>query len=532
MTDPNGGTNNTNTIDTHDIQSVAGATYFVVGRGTEGGASSFHLSIAGVTVNKSEPNWGDVASVRDNSGYSLGTIQVDFGQRGTWPLGAVAGGSLKPGQTTYVDAVVDQAAKYAKEHGLPFVQNKEELREALLSHGDGQRFIGEGSHRRADPRTPLVYIDQDTRDSINAWASSSEGQQWIHRNIDFPQVKNATQSAMDVLEKYGKGISADRRLETIAILAKTENQMPGQLKKLEGVLQDGGNYEALLAKANEIKNKYSAYDGPKAAAIAEQYKNAFKESETAAALGRAHTKVGDANFDPSKSANDPDINAALTAIHRGGHRHGVRGHSAAVSELQTKLDQLGYTGADGKPLAADGHMGPGTRHAVKAFQHDNHLKEDGAAGPKTLKTIDAKLKEQALTSPSLQEPGIQNSPLFKQAHTALQKIDAQFGRKPDHLTDNAAAAIAVTAQMAGLTRVDHVELGGTDNSKLFAVQGKLGAAHSKVIDVPTVEAMHTPMAQSTKAFEETRQTQLQARTQQPEQVDQPSHQQAALALSR
>ena len=43
-------------IDTHDVDSLAGATYFVVGRGTEGGPSSYHLSITGVTSGTSDPN--------------------------------------------------------------------------------------------------------------------------------------------------------------------------------------------------------------------------------------------------------------------------------------------------------------------------------------------------------------------------------------------------------------------------------------------------------------------------------------------
>ncbi|MDR6214579.1 peptidoglycan-binding domain-containing protein [Paracidovorax wautersii] len=520
-------TASTTHIDTRDVNAVAGATYFVVGRGTEGGASSFHLSIAGVTVNKSEPNWGNVDSVRDNSGYSLGTIQVDFGQRGTWALGAVSGAALKPGETTYVDAVVDQAAKYAQAHSLPFTQDKAKLREDLLSHGDGQRFIGEGKNRRADPHTPLVYIDKDTRDSINAWASSSEGQQWIHKNIDFPQVKNATQSAMDVLDKYGENISADRRLETIAILAKTENQMPSQMRKLERVLKDGGDYDDVLAKANEIKNRYSAYDGPKAAAIAENYKNAYNDPEKAAALGRAQTKVSDANFDPSKSANDPDINAALKAIHPGRLQQGGKIYDADLKELQTKLAELGYTGSNDKTIVADGLMGANTRHAIKAFQHDHHLKEDGIAGPATLKALGAKLADGPL-SKSQQDLQIQDSPLFKQAQSALQKVDAQFGRTSDQLTDNAAAAVAVSAHRAGLTRIDHLQLGGVDNSQIFAVQGKPGTAHSKVVDVQTVDAMHTPIAQSGKAFAE---AQHHSRTQQPPQLVQPAQQQAAPALS-
>ena len=105
-------------LDTHDVNSLAGATYFVVGRGTEGGPSSYHLSVTGVTSGTSDPNWGHANKIIADSGYSLGTIQVDLGKRGTWALGATDGAALKPGETTYVDGIIDQSSKYAKDHGL------------------------------------------------------------------------------------------------------------------------------------------------------------------------------------------------------------------------------------------------------------------------------------------------------------------------------------------------------------------------------------------------------------------------------
>jgi peptidoglycan hydrolase-like protein with peptidoglycan-binding domain len=204
-------------------------------------------------------------------------------------------------------------------------------------------------------------------------------------------------------------------------------------------------------------------------------------------------------------------------------------HGPVVSELQTKLGQLGYTGTDGKPINADGSFGRGTRETVKAFQRDNHLKEDGAVGPGTLQAIDAKLKERV--GPSLSQGLIADAShaghaMFQQAKSALQKIDAQYGRKPDQLTDNGAAAVAVAAQRAGMTRIDHLELGGLDNSKIIAVQGTPGTPFSKVITVPTVEAMHTPVAQSSQAFT------LAQQAQQPQQMAPPAPQQAAPAMSR
>ena len=83
--------------DTHNIDALAGAMYFIVGRATEGGPSPYHLTIAGITYRGKEPNWGKVEKVAANSGYSIGTIQVDLWQRGTWPLGATESAPLKPG---------------------------------------------------------------------------------------------------------------------------------------------------------------------------------------------------------------------------------------------------------------------------------------------------------------------------------------------------------------------------------------------------------------------------------------------------
>jgi murein L,D-transpeptidase YcbB/YkuD len=89
-------------------------------------------------------------------------------------------------------------------------------------------------------------------------------------------------------------------------------------------------------------------------------------------------------------ATDPKLAAGRVAASQGQALH-QGAHGPVVSELQAKLSQLGYTGVDGKPVKADGSFGHGTRDTVKAFQRDNHLKEDGAVGPGTLLAIDARL---------------------------------------------------------------------------------------------------------------------------------------------
>ncbi|MET0503767.1 MAG: peptidoglycan-binding domain-containing protein [Luteibacter sp.] len=496
-------------IDTHDVNAVAGATYFVVGRGTEGGPSSYHLSITGVTVGTSDPHWGTAGSIVADSGYTLGTIQVDLGKRGTWALGATDGATPKSGETTYVDGIIDQASKYAKDHDLKFAGDTAKLRSDLLSHGNGK-----------DGRDTLSFIDKDTRDSINAWAGSEDGQKWIHKNIDYPQIKNATQSSMDLLDKYGKNIPEEHRLETIAILAKTENQIPSQMAKFEKVLKDGGNYDDVLARANHIKHTYPYYDGPKAAAIAEEYKNAHKDPERAAALDRANAKVGDPDFNPKASANDADIKDALKAIGQGGRSHAAHGgalrqgtHGDDVTAVQNQLVKLGYTDAHDRALTPDGDFGTATKAAVEKFQHDHGMKADGVVGPKTL---DA-LNNAAQRAPSsLTDPASPGNAMYKQALDAVSAIDAQHGRTPDALTRNFAGSVVTAAQAQGLTKVDHVVM-SDDRKHAYAVQGELNSPFKKMAEVDVARAVATPLGQSSANYQAAQQMQQQVPPQQQQQ---------------
>lgn len=131
--------------------------HFAVGRGSEGGPASCHLAIAGITQDVTEPHWGTVNNVAQNSGCSLGTMQIGFGQRGEWPLDAIDGHALKAGETTSVDAVVEQASTYSKVPDLPLIQDHADLRRDRLSHGNG-----------LNGRSSIQFIDTNTRDSINA----------------------------------------------------------------------------------------------------------------------------------------------------------------------------------------------------------------------------------------------------------------------------------------------------------------------------------------------------------------------------
>jgi hypothetical protein len=143
----------------------------------------------------------------------------------------------------------------------------------------------------------------------------------------------------------------------------------------------------------------------------------------------------------------------------------------------------------------------GAQWAGRTLDRAGQTIRDGAPGViETLKHPGSWLGSQAEPIPLLSDPRHPGNGLFMQAQAGMQGIDAKYGRTSDHQTDNAAGAVAVAGMRAGLTRIDAMELGGISGNKIVAAQGPLGTAHPKVIDVPTVQALNTPLAESSQAF--------------------------------
>jgi len=72
-------------------------------------------------------------------------------------------------------------------------------------------------------------------------------------------------------------------------------------------------------------------------------------------------------------------------------RNGAKG--ADVVALQEQLNQLGYKGADGKPLEVrSGVFGPQTEHALRSFQADRGIGVDGAFGKESREALGQQLR--------------------------------------------------------------------------------------------------------------------------------------------
>jgi len=171
-------------------------------------------------------------------------------------------------------------------------------------------------------------------------------------------------------------------------------------------------------------------------------------------------------------------------------------HGEAVGKLQEHLHRLGYD------VRADQQFGPQTEAKVKAFQQDHGLKPDGQVGPQTQAAIERALQLQALTGDK--QLGDITHPahgVYRQALDGVHKIDAERQRTPDQISENVAGSIAVAAQRAGLTQIDHV-LMSEDGGRIYAVQGDLNSPHRRMAEVPMQQAVNTSLEQSSRAMQQ------------------------------
>jgi hypothetical protein len=202
----------------------------------------------------------------------------------------------------------------------------------------------------------------------------------------------------------------------------------------------------------------------------------------------------------------PEFQVASSEIKRSppfaNHVHPMRLPSKGVShkegesmpQLQHTLAVLGYHGAHGRHLAADGHFGHNTRHAVMAFQQAHHLHVDGVVGRHTLAALD-----HARHSPLLSEATHPQHALYAQALHGVRRLpEAMFGSaRAQH---NAAATLTVTAHASGLNRIDHVVL-GANAVRLFAVQGRMEDPAHRRVHVDRMQAVAQTVEHATLALQ-------------------------------
>ena len=315
--------------------------------------------------------------------------------------------------------------------------------------------------------------------------------------INAPEMRNDSKLQAGMLAEFTKtnmelgaklgGPDADANVYALHNLGQG-----GGTKFLEALKADPNQRVDHVLSHKVIERNPGLY-GDGSMTVAEAYKGMGQQMDKYAMYAQELEKGV-----PAKSAATPEAPAAIPPRHAAPSgqavlKEGDKGQD--VSALQQQLHDLGYKGADGKPLRVDGHFGPGTKGAVEAFQHDRHLKQDGEVGPLTQKQLQNQTRlhaQEHAAGPLLNQPGHPQHALYNQALDGVQKLGggASSGQR-----ENFAGSLAVEAQRNGLKKIDHVVL-NDDGSRAWAVQGDLRSPFKQHAEVNVGQAVGTPLAQS------------------------------------
>jgi putative chitinase len=180
-----------------------------------------------------------------------------------------------------------------------------------------------------------------------------------------------------------------------------------------------------------------------------------------------------------------------------------------IGQYQRILADLGYRGADGKPLQADDKFGPNTEFAVKQFQRDQGIEQTGTLGPKTRAAADEAGRE-LVTHP--QNP---HHNTFKQALEKVHEAETLRGIPHGEHSRNLAAALTVEALREKIGpeskrgnapgQIDRVEFsrdGSMARAVQFSAMGDKPELNRGTDGIATLQAVRQPVRESSEQAEQ------------------------------
>ncbi|MCA3174195.1 MAG: hypothetical protein ING36_01455, partial [Burkholderiales bacterium] len=267
---------------TLDKTTFAGVTYGVMGLGTEAGRTPYKITVA------AKGGWG--GQPIQSSGYSIGALQFDFGQRGL-NIDAQTG---KP----YVDSLMSAVNTWAQQNGKP-----------ILGEGVRSELLRKGS--------AVQWLPENERALIDGFTSTPQGKMWVNSHIEKVLIAEYEKRVQPVLNSRAfDGWSESDQIVAAATLIKAANQSPENgfkfiVGKIKGASLRDENYTLpdFLAdvKAVEDANPKNPWHFSKAAAIAQDYATLRNNPVFGPIIKDAETKIAAPDFSPADLSTDSNL---------------------------------------------------------------------------------------------------------------------------------------------------------------------------------------------------------------------------------
>jgi hypothetical protein len=507
---------------------IRATLYFAVGVTSESGNNAYRLALAG--DNPRTP----LLEPADNSGYSIGTIQTDFGQH---YQPHVRGGENVPRE------LVEGYQAWATRAHPDWVLDEAQRAQTIADLGR------QGSEINRHHGRPL---DATVKSHLDAFIATDAGITWVH-DRDVAQIDKLMHEAMPSLtqSRVYQNASADEQVRLVAMVGKLHNQN----ERLAGpVLQNlahnrYANEAALSDAISGVSRPHGDYfeTGRDAALRGAAVVNALRNADSRSPLHAVweHTR-DNALTNPTQLAQQqrfPQLPHEYATVRNlfvhydqaarfiealdGGltfkygaldkthpeHFKGAGFYAAGDDFVTWSDDGRGHArigGAWSDVQRSDLSRRNGAGHTID-------LQRDGATGPTTLLHIDPHARP--FRAPPATPTHALADPLHAQAEEAVRRLDASLGRAFDERSASMAASLACLARENRLDRIDHVVLSQSNGSvrngeNVFVVQGGLTDATNRVAHMKTQDAITASVDQSLQQLAATAPAQM-TQTQHP-----------------
>lgn len=518
--------------------------YFAVGVCSEGSNAgrdvSNRLSFAGSIRN------GVMAPV-GNSGFSIGTLQIDLGQR---PEVA----------RVLTEAYQTWATREHPHWRLTEAQYTQTVRD-LSRNG---RAITADRGRALDA-TVKGHIDQ--------FLQSDDGIRFVH-DRDMAQVEQLMNGVVRNVRQTPLYLQSnlDEQAELITMMMKLQNQSENLWAPRLVRNMVNGEYR-------NVADVSRAIDGLRAPAGDDDYiESGRNHAVSGAHVFNALRKMEDTNplhvawqnvlanplVDPTRLNTDearPDLAAEyatvktlflqhdqgpgfIEALERGtGYVYGrprLEQQRAAIAGLYSSGDDFIVWSREGAGRARiNGSWSPIERDDLSRVRNrdgsvDLTMDRNGSAvllmhadpnarplRPLQPRRAEAESPEHALPAGARlsSQDSAQEHPMVAQAREAVHRLDASMGRRPDQASECMSASLACLAKAHGLSCIDHVvlgeESGGRTGGSVFVVQGSLDDPAHLRAHMRTEVAVQTPVHDAMQRLHEVERQSTTAQFQQP-----------------